>query len=105
MQKSCHGYIVGKQFSNLGTQKGADSSNKATTNHHFFFHLHTPTNMQNSYWEMQKNIKITTSIAFVVRFSLLFQVHKKRQNLWKENFTAIDVNSEELESDEHSSGC
>jgi hypothetical protein len=71
----------------------------------FFFHLHTRKNMQNSYWEMQKNIKITTSIGFVVRFSLLFQVHKKRQNIWKENFTAIDVNSEELESDEHSSGC
>ena len=37
MQKSCHGYIVGKHFCNLGTQKGADSSNKSTTSHHFFF--------------------------------------------------------------------
>jgi hypothetical protein len=36
MQKSCHGYIVGKHFSNLGAQKSADSSNKSTTSHHFF---------------------------------------------------------------------
>jgi hypothetical protein len=70
-----------------------------------FIYLHTETNMQNSYWEMKKNIKITTSIAFVIRFFLLFQVHKKRQNLWKENFTSIDVNFEEIESDEHSYGC
>jgi hypothetical protein len=104
MQKSFHGYIVGKQLSNLGTQKHADSSIKATPNHHFFY-LHTATNMQNSYWEMQKNIKITTSIAFVIRFSLLFQVRKKRQNIWKENFIAIDVNSKELEYNEHSFGC
>jgi hypothetical protein len=52
-----------------------------------------------------KKIKITTLIAFVIRFSLLFQVQKKTQNIWKDNFTAIDVNSEELESDEYPSGC
>jgi hypothetical protein len=41
MQKSYHDYIVGKHFSNLDTQKGANSSKKSTTRHHSFLFGHS----------------------------------------------------------------
>ena len=90
----------------------------------FFFYLHTETNMQNPHLETQENIKITTSIAFVIIFSstrvqrtFIWVLNKycrdtvqnsyqeMQENIKITTSIAFELDSQVLESDEHSSGC
>ena len=77
MQKSFHDYIVGKHFSNLGTQKSADSSNKSTISHHFFSFGNTNKYAKFLLGDAKTNQNNNNNDLICSQFLLVFQVHKR----------------------------